>query len=67
MTVKENQVRIVGLEDDVKDIEKRIIRLEHDFSLLIGKMDIVIKMGRITLGLVGAALGLDLGINGGIV
>ena len=67
MTVKENQVRIVGLEDDVKDIEKRIIRLEHDFSLLIGKMDVVIKMGRITLGLVAAALGLDLGINGGIV
>ena len=67
MTVKENQVRIVGLEDDVKDIEKRIIRLEHDFSVLIGKMDIVIKMGRITLGLVAAALGLDLGINGGIV
>ena len=67
MTVKENQVRIVGLEDDMKDIDKRIIRLEHDFSLLIGKMDIVIKMGRITLGLVAAALGLDLGINGGIV
>ena len=67
MTVKENQVRIVGLEDDMKDIDKRIIRLEHDFSLLIGKMDVVIKMGRVTLGLVAAALGLDLGINGGIV
>ena len=67
MTVKENRTRIVGLEDDVKDIEKRIIRLEHDFALLITKMDIVIKMGRITLGLVAAALGLDLGINGGIV
>jgi hypothetical protein len=67
MAVKENRTRIVGLEDDVKDIEKRIIRLEHDFALLISKMDVVIKMGRITLGLVAAALGLDLGINGGIV
>ena len=65
MTVKENQVRIVGLEDDVKDIEKRIIRLEHDFALLISKMDVVIKMGRISLALLGGILGLDL--SGGIV
>ena len=65
MTVKENQVRIVGLEDDVKDIEKRIIRLEHDFTLLIGKMDVVIKMGRISLALLAGILGLDL--SGGIV
>ena len=65
MTVKENQVRIVGLEDDVKDIEKRIIRLEHDFALLITKMDVVIKMGRISLALLGGILGLDL--SGGIV
>ena len=65
MTVKENQVRIVGLEDDVKDIEKKIIRLAHDFALLIGKMDVVIKMGRISLALLGGILGLDL--SGGIV
>ena len=65
MTVKENRTRIVGLEDDVKDIEKRIIRLEHDFALLITKMDVVIKMGRISLALLGGILGLDL--SGGIV
>lgn len=67
MTVKENLERIVVLEDDVKDINNRVYVLEADFNTLIGKIDIVIKMGRITLGLVAAALGLDLGINGGMI
>ena len=67
MTVKQNLERIIHLEDDVKDLDERVGRLEGEFSILMTKLDMVIKMGRITLGLVAAALGLDLGISGGLV
>ena len=67
MTVKQNLERIIHLEDDVKDLDERVGRLEGEFAVLMTKLDMVIKMGRITLGLVAAALGLDLGISGGLV
>ena len=67
MTVKQNLERIIHLEDDVKDLDDRVGRLEGEFSILTTKLDMVIKLGRITLGLVAAELGLDLGITGGVV
>ena len=67
MTVKQNLDRIIHLEDDVRGLDERVGRLEGEFAVLMTKLDMVIKIGRITLGLVAAALGLDLGITGGVV
>tara|TARA_R100000664_G_scaffold5273_1_gene10104 strand:- start:2567 stop:2767 length:201 start_codon:yes stop_codon:yes gene_type:complete len=64
MTVRENQVRIANLEEDVTDLEDRVQTLENDFSVMMGKLDVLIKMGRVIVGLVTAGLGLDLGTGG---
>jgi len=67
MTVKENRDRIVHLEDDVKDLDVRVARLESSMIDLMARIDIIIRMGRATLAIVAAALGLDLGIEGGML
>ena len=67
MTVKANQERIIHLEDDVKDLDERVTNLETNMTDLLARIDIIIKMGRITLAIVAAALGLDLGIEGGML
>ena len=64
MIVRENQVRIANLEEDVTDLEDRVQTLENDFSVMMGKLDVLIKMGRVIVGLVTAGLGLDLGTGG---
>ena len=67
MTVRENEVRIEILEDDVSDLDGRVSSLEKDFSIMIGKLDLLIKMGRGVGGMGAAGLGLDLGIEGGMI
>jgi hypothetical protein len=67
MTVKANQDRIIHLEDDVKDLDERVTNLETNMTDLLARIDIIIKMGRMTLAIVAAALGLDLGIEGGML
>jgi len=59
--------RIIHLEDDVKDLDERVTNLETNMTDLLARIDIIIKMGRITLAIVAAALGLDLGIEGGML
>ena len=66
MTVKENLNRIVFLEDDVKDLDGRVATLEANMTDLLARLDIIIKMGRATLALVATALGLDVGLQGGM-
>ncbi len=66
MTVKENQERIIHLEDDVKELDGRVTNLETNMTDLLARLDVVIRMGRLTLAIVAAALGLDVGIEGGM-
>jgi|TARA_R100001463_G_scaffold73214_2_gene127103 hypothetical protein len=66
MTVKANQERIINLEDDVKDLNGRVTNLETNMTDLLARLDVVIRMGRLTLAIVAAALGLDVGIEGGM-
>ncbi len=66
MTVKANQERIIHLEDDVKELNGRVTNLETNMTDLLARLDIVIKMGRLTLIIVASALGLDVGIEGGM-
>ena len=67
MTVKENEVRITMVEEDVKQLDERVNKLETEFTEVMTKLDMIIKMGRVVLGVVGASLGLDLGMNGGMI
>ena len=67
MTVKENTIRIRNNEEDIDALDKRVTKLETDFNLMMGKLDIIIKMGRVMVGMIAAGLGLDLGIEGGMM
>ena len=67
MTVKENTIRIRNNEEDIESLDKRVTKLEGEFSLMMGKLDVIIKMGRVMVGMIGAGLGLDLGIEGGMI
>ena len=67
MTVKENKIRITNNEEDIEALDKRVTKLETDFNLMMGKLDIIIKMGRVIVGMIAAGLGLDLGIEGGMI
>ena len=67
MTVKANLERIVGLEDDVKDLDVRVARLETSMIDLLARIDIIIRMSRATVVIVAATLGIDLGIEGGLI
>ena len=67
MTVKENVIRIRNNEEDIEALDKRVTKLESDFNLMMGKLDIIIKMGRVMVGMIAAGLGLDLGIEGGMI
>ena len=66
-TVASNRERIVGLEDDVKDLDVRVARLETSMIDLLARIDIIIKMSRATIIIVAATLGIDLGIEGGMI
>ena len=67
MTVKENRDRIVHLEDDMKDLDVRVARIETSMIDLLARIDIIIKMGRATMVIVAATLGIDIGIEGGMI
>lgn len=67
MTVKENTIRIRNNEEDIESLDKRVTKLEGEFSLMMGKLDVIIKMGRVMVGMIGAGLGLDLGTQGGMI
>ena len=67
MTVKDNMIRIRNNEEDIDALDKRVTKLEGDFNMMIGKLDIIIKMGRVMVGMIAAGLGLDLGIEGGMI
>ena len=63
MTVRENEIRIESIEDDVSDLDKRVVQLEKDFTVLVSKLDLLIKMGRLIVGMVAAGLGRALGLD----
>ena len=67
MTVKANRDRIVHLEDDMKDLDVRVARLESSLIDLLARIDIIIRMSRATIIIVAATLGIDLGIEGGMI
>ena len=66
-TTHTNLDRIIGVEDEVSALDIRLRSLEDKHQEHIVKVDLIIQMGKIILALVGAGLGLDLGIQGGVL
>ena len=62
-----NRERIVRVEDDVSNLETRVSALEVMHIEHMAKLDILIKRGRASMAVAAATLGLELGIEGGIV
>jgi hypothetical protein len=63
MTVNENKTRIIRLEDDVSDINTRLTDLEMKHIALMTRLDVIVNGLKIIITLVGASLGIDLGIE----
>jgi len=67
MTVKANHERIVRLEDDVTEIQERLTNLEMKHIELMVRLDVIVKGVKLIIAIVGASLGVDLGIEGGMI
>ena len=67
MTVKDNLNRIVYLEDNVKELDKRLTDLEFKHADLMGRLDVIVKGIKLITAIVGASLGIDVGIEGGVI
>ena len=67
MTVKANHERIVRLEDDVSEIQERLTSLEMKHIDLMARLDVIVKGVKVIIAIVGASLGVDLGIEGGMI
>lgn len=67
MTVKSNHERIVRLEDDVQEINERLTNLEIKHIDLMARLDVIVKGVKLIIAIVGASLGVDIGINGGMI
>ena len=66
-TVATNRESIVRVEDDVSNLETRVSSLEVLHIEHMAKLDVLIKMGRAIMAVAAATLGLNIGIEGGIV
>jgi hypothetical protein len=67
MTVGENKTRIIRLEDDVQDIDNRLSDLEVKHIDLMARLDIILNGLKLITAIVAASLGLDVGIEGGMI
>jgi len=67
VTVATNRERIVRVEDDVSALDDRVNTLEKLHLEHMAKLDVLLKIGRAILAIAGATLGLEIGIEGGIV
>ena len=66
-TVASNRERIVRVEEDITSLDERVNYLERSHLELVTKLDMLLKLGRAILAVAGATLGLEVGIEGGLV
>jgi len=67
MTVKQNHERIVRLEDDVSEIQDRLTNLEMKHIDLMARLDVSVNGVKVIIASVGASLGIDISIEGGMI
>ena len=60
-------VMMMAVEDDVSALDERVNTLEKLHLEHMAKLEILIKMGRAIMAVAAATLGLNIGIEGGIV
>ena len=66
-TVASNHARIVKVEEDLTELEEKVEILDKRFIDVLARLDTILKIGRGIAIMVGASLGLDLGIEGGMI
>ena len=66
-TVSSNHTRIVRIEEDLGDLEDRVTAIELQHAQLMGRLDVIIKGIKLITAIVGASLGIDVGIEGGVI
>ena len=63
-TVASNNARIIKVEEDLTVLEKKVEILDKQFTEVMAKLDIVVKMSRVLVTMVAMTLGFDLGLEG---
>ena len=63
-TVASNNARIIKVEEDLTVLEKKVEILDKQFTEVMAKLDIVVKMSRVLVTMVAVTLGFDLGLEG---
>ena len=66
-TVASNHARIIKVEEDLTGLEEKVEILDKQFSEVLIRLDMILKIGRGVAVMVATSLGLDLGIEGGMI
>ena len=66
-TVSSNHARIIKVEEDLTVLEEKVEILDKQFSEVLVRLDMILKIGRGVAVMVATSLGLDLGIEGGMI
>ena len=66
-TVASTHARIIKVEEDLTVLEEKVEILDKQFSEVLVRLDMILKIGRGVAVMVATSLGLDLGIEGGMI
>ena len=66
-TVASNHARIIKVEEDLTVLEEKVDILDRQFVDVLARLDTILRIGRGIAVMVGASLGFDLGIEGGVI
>ena len=66
-TVASNQARIIKVEEDLTVLEEKVEILDKKFIDVLARLDTLLKIGRGIAIMVGTSLGIDLGVEGGMI
>tara|TARA_R110002020_G_C15799305_1_gene730979 strand:- start:335 stop:541 length:207 start_codon:yes stop_codon:yes gene_type:complete len=62
-TVSSNHARIVKVEEDLTVLENKVEILDKQFLQVMAKLEVIVKMSRVLVGMVAATLGFELGLE----
>ena len=63
-TVESNHARIIKVEEDLTILEDKVEVLDKQFLQVMAKLEIIVKMSRVLVGMVAATLGFEMGLEG---
>ena len=66
-TVASNHARIIKVEEDLTVLEEKVEILDRKFVDVLARLDTLLKIGRGIAIMVGTSLGIDLGVEGGMI